>query len=133
MAFKAITNCSGTMQERAKGEAFMAVGAESVFRNHETGVGILVMAIVTALIDKGRVFGGLYNLFLLLLRICQFFLGRLNVVVPAVLLSRRQSGDTVENSAGDFMHRQRVACTDKQGAGCQQEYDGSSNFQVGPA
>jgi len=112
MAFETGADCGGAMQEITSGVPLMAMGAEDVRRNHETGIGILVMTVVATLFGKGGVCGILLGTLLL------FQLGRLiilrglNVILPAVLLRRRHSRHPVENGAGDLMHSQGVTRAD---------------------
>jgi hypothetical protein len=61
MTFEAGTNSCGTMEKITGGKPLMAVDAEDVCRNHETGISRLVMAVVTALFSKRRVRGILLN------------------------------------------------------------------------
>jgi hypothetical protein len=46
MAFETGADGSGAMQEISSGVTLMAMGAEEVRCNHESGVGTLVMAVV---------------------------------------------------------------------------------------
>ncbi len=111
MAFAAGADSSRPMQEIACGETFMTMGAEGFSRYDEAGVGVLVMAVVTPLFGVWRVRGFLLDTFFF--QSCgQFILGCLDVIITTVLVRWRHAGNTVENGAGDLMHRQWVARAD---------------------
>jgi hypothetical protein len=129
VALEAAADRSGTMQEVALRETCMAMGAQGIRRYHEAGVSILVMAVIAALFGIGRVLGFLDGTLLFQLG-RQLILCGLNVIVLAVLLRRRHAGNSVENSACDLMHSQRVttATNDNRRGYKGDEYDFSHCF-----
>ena len=89
----------------------MAMGAEEIRCNHEAGISAFVMAVGAAFFGEGGVYGALLDTLLLFKLGCKFLLCGLNMIVPAVLLRRRHTGDAIKNSTGNLMHRQGIART----------------------